>query len=438
MRFYLQSEQRFSRPSDYLSKKPSKPSPKSKPTSKAKESSGRFKRSALSVVTEEGKESGRVVPRGMGPKKAGSGKARSKKVVPNSRRATAQDGCVVAKGKNGSDFSVSEPVSNSNSNSNFNPSPTPAKEENSCVRFVDISDSDAGQRIDNYLLAKLKGVPKSRIYRILRKGEVRVNGSRVKAEYRLQANDRVRIPPVRVAERPPLAGPGIKLQALLESSVLYEDEHLLVLNKPSGLAVHGGSGASLGVIESFRAMRPKNAFLELVHRIDKETSGCLMLAKKRTTLNFLQNQLRSGTVGKVYQLLAVGRWPKGVRRVDAPLRKIELASGDRFVKVDASGKASVTNFQVIERFKEYTFLEATLETGRTHQIRVHSQFVGNPLAGDLKYGEDDSVQPLRKLGLQRMFLHAAKLTVLHPEGQQLAIESPLPAELDQVLQNIRV
>lgn len=304
------------------------------------------------------------------------------------------------------------------------------------VRMVDITDHQAGQRIDNFLITFLKGVPKSRIYRILRKGEVRVNRSRVKADYRLQVGDRVRVPPVRQADRPAPAGPSPRLQQLLESSVVFEDEDLLIIDKPVSLAVHGGSGISLGLIESLRAARPQQPYLELVHRLDRETSGCLMVAKKRSALRHLQEEMRAGRVQKVYQALVCGRWPRGMKRVSAPLRKNELKSGERVVKVDGNGKASVTHFRVLQRFDRYTLVEAVLETGRTHQIRVHSQFVGCPLAGDEKYGDAECNRSLVSKGLARMFLHAASLRFRAPSGKMLEVESPIPDDLATLLQRL--
>ncbi|MFT7300292.1 MAG: 23S rRNA pseudouridine955/2504/2580 synthase [Porticoccus sp.] len=301
------------------------------------------------------------------------------------------------------------------------------------VKFVDITEDQAGQRIDNFLLAKLKGVPRSRVYRILRKGEVRVNSSRVKPEYKLQGGDKVRIPPVRVAEREAPVGPGPKLQRLLERNVIYENAVLLVINKPAGLAVHGGSGVSLGLIEALRATRPSHSFLELVHRLDRETSGCLIIAKKRSALRYMQDEMRARRVVKVYQALSTGRWPRGMRRIDMPLLKSELKSGERVVRVNPEGKASVTHFSVLQRFDKATFMEVTLETGRTHQIRVHSQFAGCPLAGDEKYGNDECNRQMKVLGLKRMFLHAAKLEFRSPEGGKIRVEAPLPDELVQVL-----
>ena len=304
------------------------------------------------------------------------------------------------------------------------------------VKFVEITADQAGQRIDNFLLANLKGVPKSRIYRILRKGEVRVNGSRIKPEYKLRGGDRVRIPPVRVAERPVPVGPSPKLQRLLEESILYEDSSLLVLDKPSGLAVHGGSGINLGLIEALRATRPSYSFLELVHRLDRETSGCLIVAKKRSALRYLQDEMRARNVVKVYQTLVVGRWPKGMKRIDMPLLKKEVASGERVVKIHPDGKRSLTHFAVLQRFDNTTLMQATLGTGRTHQIRVHSKYAGCPLAGDDKYGDDQSNRATKALGLKRMFLHAVKLEFKGPDGKKIRVEAPLPDELVSVLSSL--
>ncbi|TNE75679.1 MAG: 23S rRNA pseudouridine(955/2504/2580) synthase RluC [Gammaproteobacteria bacterium] len=304
------------------------------------------------------------------------------------------------------------------------------------VQMLEITEHQAGQRIDNFLLTFLKGVPKSRVYRILRKGEVRVNRSRVKAEYRLQVGDQVRVPPVRVAERQTPPGPSPRLQQLLESRIVFEDENMMVIDKPAGLAVHGGSGVRLGLIESLRAARPEQPFLELVHRLDRDTSGCLMVAKKRSALRHLQEEMRAGRVKKVYQALVCGRWPKGMKRVDAPLRKNELKSGERIVRVDGEGKASVTHFAVQQRFDRHTLVEATLETGRTHQIRVHSQFVGCPLAGDDKYGDEACNRQLREKGLKRMFLHAVRLEFKEPSGDKLRVEASLPEELSSLLQQL--
>ena len=304
------------------------------------------------------------------------------------------------------------------------------------VQFLEIDADQAGQRIDNFLLARLKGVPKSRVYRILRKGEVRVNKSRVKPEYRLAAGDLVRVPPIRVAERDTPVGPGVGLQKLLLESILFEDEHLLVLNKPAGLAVHGGSGINLGVIEALRAIRPEAKFLELVHRLDRDTSGCLLIAKKRSALRLLQEQMRNQQTRKTYQALVKGKWDKGRTRVDAPLLKNTLKSGEWQVKVDAAGKPSVTHFSVLQHFQGATLLQATLETGRTHQIRLHTKLSGHPLAGDKKYGDEVFNNQLQQQGLKRMFLHASELSFDHPDGHRLSIEATLPEELSVVLEHL--
>ncbi|UTW45829.1 23S rRNA pseudouridine(955/2504/2580) synthase RluC [bacterium SCSIO 12696] len=308
---------------------------------------------------------------------------------------------------------------------------------NSSVRFVTVSEDQHGQRVDNFLMSRLKGVPKSRIYRLLRKGEVRVNKGRVKPETRLNEGDQVRIPPVRVSERPALAGPGVGLQKLLADSILYEDERILVINKPAGLAVHGGSGINLGLIESLRAMRPEQPFLELVHRLDRDTSGCILLAKKRSALRWLQDQMRHNQVTKVYTALVKGRWPSDRRRIDVPLRKNEVKSGERVVRVSPDGKPSITHFTVSRRYSRATLVEARLETGRTHQIRVHSQFANHPLAGDNKYGDEDFNEYVKSVGLERMFLHASHLEFqLSQGGERCRVEAPLPDELAKPLANL--
>ena len=299
------------------------------------------------------------------------------------------------------------------------------------VRFVTIADDQAGQRIDNFLRTQLKGVPKSMIYRILRKGEVRANKKRIKPEYKIMAGDLIRIPPVRVAER--AAAPAVSegLQTHLENAILYEDNDLMVINKPSGLAVHGGSGVSLGLIEALRQMRPQAKFLELVHRLDRDTSGCIMVAKKRSALKFLHQALQGSRITKIYHALVCGHWSSGSRRVEAPLRKNELKSGERVVKVQADGKAALTEFKVLNRYaRRATLVEARPITGRTHQIRVHTQFEGHPIIGDDKYGIDDINQQMKTLGLKRLFLHAAELRFPLPSGWRKVIQAPL----DDVLQ----
>lgn len=305
------------------------------------------------------------------------------------------------------------------------------------VSYIEVTDAHAGQRIDNFLLRQLKGVPKSRVYRILRKGEVRVNKSRVKAEYKLCEGDVVRVPPVRMSKDKPVQGVSPRLNSLLSESILYEDDRLLIINKPSGLAVHGGSGISQGLIEVLRVMRPEARFLELVHRLDRDTSGCIMVAKKRSMLRYLHEQLRIGRVDKRYLALAAGRWPNRRKVVNAPLLKNNLRSGERVVNVSPEGKKSVTEFAIIERYEQATLLEARPITGRTHQIRVHALHVGHPLLGDDKYGEQEACRTFKNRGLNRLFLHAASLRVQMPEDEQeLVVEAPLSPELQLLLDGL--
>ncbi|WP_343057401.1 23S rRNA pseudouridine(955/2504/2580) synthase RluC [Microbulbifer rhizosphaerae] len=305
------------------------------------------------------------------------------------------------------------------------------------VQFLTVPEELAGQRIDNFLQARLKGVPRSRIYRILRKGEVRVNKGRVKAEYRLQAGDVVRVPPVRTAAQAPAPVAGDQLRRLVEQSILYDADGLLVIDKPAGLAVHGGSGVRLGLIEILRQMFPQSPFMELVHRLDRDTSGAIMVARKRSVLLHAQTELRAGRVGKSYLALAAGKWPRGRRLVEAPLRKNTLKSGERMVSVDPSGKDSETRFQVLERFRGATLVSAEPVTGRTHQIRVHAQFVGCPLAGDAKYAPDEVNCAFREQGLKRLFLHSARVSCSLPGGEKVSIEAALPEELESVLAALR-
>lgn len=308
------------------------------------------------------------------------------------------------------------------------------------VRFSTIASDEAGQRLDNYLLAQLKGVPKSLIYRIIRKGEVRVNKGRVKPEYKLQADDVVRIPPVKVSEKAqaPISNKLSQVSAL-ESAIIFEDDVLLVLNKPSGMAVHGGSGLSFGVIEALRALRPEARFLELVHRLDRDTSGVLLVAKKRSALRHLHQQLREKTVHKDYLALVRGRWQSSVKTIDAPLNKNELASGERIVRVNADGKASQTRFSIEERFGDVaTLIKAMPVTGRTHQIRVHTQYAQHPIALDSKYGDAEFDARLRELGLSRLFLHAHAIRLTHPKTEEpLSITAPLDDTLKGVLAKLR-
>jgi 23S rRNA pseudouridine955/2504/2580 synthase len=304
------------------------------------------------------------------------------------------------------------------------------------VQWLDISPEQAGQRIDNFLLRVLKGVPKSRIYRLLRKGEVRVNKGRAKPEYRLQTGDQVRVPPVRVAESTP-ARPADRALDLLHQAIIYEDERLLVLDKPAGMAVHGGSGLSFGVIEGLRALRPAAPFLELVHRLDRETSGCLMVAKKRSELRTLHELLRDGQVTKQYLLLAQGDWSRGPAVIDLALRKNLLQGGERVVRVDTAGKPARTRFQCLQQYARASLVEASLDTGRTHQIRVHAAHAGHQLAGDDKYGDPAFNREMRSQGLKRLFLHAHYLAFHDPERHRdIELSTPLPGDLKAVIQQL--
>jgi 23S rRNA pseudouridine955/2504/2580 synthase len=296
------------------------------------------------------------------------------------------------------------------------------------VRYIEVDEGGAGQRVDNFLLSHLKGVPKSHIYRILRSGEVRVNSGRVDASRKLALGDRIRIPPIRVAEREAGEAPA----AALELPILFEDEHILAVDKPAGLAVHGGSGIAHGAIERLRAGRPQAKFLELVHRLDRETSGVLLLAKKRAALTALHEDLRERAMDKRYLAAVAGRVRDKLRRVKAPLRKFSTGEGERRVAVDErEGQDAETIFRLVARNDEFSLLEAELLTGRTHQIRVHLAHIGHPILGDDKYGDFALNRALRKRGLKRMFLHAAELSFVHPAtGERVTVRSPLPADLE--------
>uniref|UniRef100_A0A3L0VXT9 Pseudouridine synthase n=2 Tax=Gammaproteobacteria TaxID=1236 RepID=A0A3L0VXT9_ECOLX len=305
------------------------------------------------------------------------------------------------------------------------------------VQLLTIEAEHEGQRIDNFLKTQLKGVPKSLIYRILRKGEVRVNKKRIKPEYKLCPGDEVRVPPVRVAEKNELPSANLGSIQRLESQILFEDDAMIVLNKPSGMAVHGGSGLSFGVIEGLRALRPDARFLELVHRLDRDTSGVLLVAKKRSALRSLHEQLRIKTMRKQYLALVRGQWQPHVKVVNAPLRKNDLQSGERVVRVSSDGKPSETRFRIARQFAEATLVECSPITGRTHQIRVHTQHAGHPIACDDKYGEAAFDDKMRSQGLKRLFLHAWKLTFTHPvDGREVLIEAPLAPELDNFLNKL--
>jgi len=320
------------------------------------------------------------------------------------------------------------------------------------VQRLRVDEDSAGQRLDNFLLRLLKGVPKTHVYRVIRSGEVRVNGGRAAADTRLAAGDEVRVPPVRLPARTAAAEVAARAVPAREFPVIHEDEHLLALDKPAGVAVHGGSGVSSGVIEQLRRARPEQRFLELVHRLDRETSGVLLVARKRSALTALQDQFRARgadkAVGKTYAALVAGDWPERLKVIDVPLHKFLTAEGERRVRTtspaDEAGRRSITLVQVVQRLAGFTLLDVTIKTGRTHQIRVHLADAGHPIAGDDKYGDFELNRRLAREGvaapgrvpvrLERMFLHARRLRVTHPaSGQPLELQAPLPAELARVV-----
>lgn len=304
------------------------------------------------------------------------------------------------------------------------------------VQLVTISEEEAGQRIDNFLLRTCKGVPKSHIYRVLRSGEVRVNKGRIDQTYRLEQGDVVRIPPVRVAEKSTQVVPGA------EFKILLEDNHLLVIDKPAGVAVHGGSGVSYGVIEQLRAARPQAKFLELVHRLDRDTSGILLLAKKRSALTNLHEQIREGLFDKRYLVLVHGDWKNPRQHIKLPLFKYNAPDGERRVRVQSDGLASHTVFSLMRKYATFALLEAELKTGRTHQIRVHLASSGFAIAGDDKYGDFALNRALQKaeagrIVLKRMFLHAHQITFAHPDtGKPVTLNAPLPSECELFLKSL--
>ncbi|MDH5784930.1 MAG: 23S rRNA pseudouridine(955/2504/2580) synthase RluC [Chromatiales bacterium] len=308
--------------------------------------------------------------------------------------------------------------------------------QSTAVQMVEVDEGSSGQRIDNFLLKQLKGVPKTRIYRILRKGEVRVNKKRIKPDYRLNCGDIVRIPPIRVSERGETPRPTDRVLRLINESILYEDDAILILNKPSGLAVHGGSGISHGVIEGLRALRPDARFLELGHRLDRDTSGCLVIAKKRSALRAFQTLLREGGMEKYYLTLLKGEWKGGGRRIDAALRKNELKSGERVVRVSEEGKPSLSIFNPVTTYSDCSLMRVKLVTGRTHQVRVHAQHAGHPIAGDDKYGDEAFNREMAGRGLKRLFLHAAELHFTLPEHGTIHVEAPLDECLRTLLHDL--
>jgi 23S rRNA pseudouridine955/2504/2580 synthase len=305
------------------------------------------------------------------------------------------------------------------------------------VQRLEIAAEFAGQRLDNFLFRHLKGVPKSRVYRMLRTGEVRVNGGRAKPDDRLAGGDVLRIPPVRTAARETEVLVSPWLSERLEARILFEDAHLLALNKPVGLPVHGGSGQSAGVIESLRLLRPEARFLELVHRLDRDTSGCLLIAKKRSALTALHELFRGEGVDKRYLALLSGVWARQRLLVDAPLEKNIRQGGERMVKVSRAGKSAQTEFRRLRRFGAATLVEARPLTGRTHQIRVHAQHLGHPIACDERYGDENANREFRRLGLRRLFLHAAELHLPHPASDEmLHLVAPLETELETFLETL--
>jgi 23S rRNA pseudouridine955/2504/2580 synthase len=313
----------------------------------------------------------------------------------------------------------------------------PPRGPKSAVELRTISAEEAGQRIDNFLMRHFSRVPRSRVYRLLRKGEVRVNRKRVDAEYRIVAGDEVRLPPVRIDHSEEPGRPSTRLQELIERSVIFQDKHLLVIDKPAGVAVHGGSGMSFGIIEALRASRPRET-LELVHRLDRDTSGCLCIARDRATLVALHALIRDGGMHKTYLALVSGDWQLGTKRIDAPLATDERRQGERHVRVAAAGKDSVSVFKPVQFFgKLATLMQVDIPTGRTHQIRVHAAYAEHPLLGDDKYGDRERNAELKVAGLKRIFLHAQSIAFDWPgSGVPFHASAPLPADLSAVLDAI--
>lgn len=306
------------------------------------------------------------------------------------------------------------------------------------VRFITVAEAYAGQRLDNFLMTALKGTPRTLVYRIVRTGEVRVNKGRVKPDYRVCAGDVIRVPPLRVSEEKPQPRPSQGLQKLLAGRIVHDQDQLLVVNKPAGLAAHGGSGVSVGLIEALRVLRPEQAdSLELVHRLDRDTSGLIMVTGHRALLRALHEQLREGQMDKRYVALLSGRLTGSQHRVEAPLLKTEGPGGEAVVRVSREGKQAITVFTVLERFRDATLVEARLLTGRTHQIRVHAQHLGHPLVGDGKYGRDADNSRFKARGLSRLFLHARDLRLTLPSGKKLALHAEPDEDFQRGLEVLR-
>ncbi len=310
----------------------------------------------------------------------------------------------------------------------------PKTTQKSGVVVVEIDTAHSGQRLDNFLVRRLAGIPRTRVYRMIRRGEVRVNGGRRKPEYKLAAGDAIRIPPLRLEQNDGTTKkrPGPALRERLQRTLLFENRHLLIIDKPAGLAVHAGSGVDYGVIDILRAIRPDEE-IELVHRLDRDTSGCLMLARNRAALLGLQQQLQQGGIGKNYRAVVQGCWPNETVEIDARLRRYHLPNGERRVRVDPDGKTALTRFEVVASGPEYSQLRVEILTGRTHQIRVHCQLVGHPVVGDDKYGDAEFNRAMRRRGIRRLMLHAASLELPATEfTPEQVINAPLPPEFERL------
>lgn len=321
------------------------------------------------------------------------------------------------------------------------PLTNPPETASGAVQYIEAGEGDVGQRLDNFLVRHLKGVPRTHVYRLLRKGEVRVNSKRAKPDQRMAVGDKVRLPPIRRAEppRPGTVRPASSsLQKLLTEAIVHEDDDVIVINKPAGIAVHGGSGMSHGVIEALRSARPDLPELDLVHRLDRDTSGCLIIAKRRAALRDLHTQLREGRTEKRYLALVCGKWNLGTKRIELALDTAERRSGERHVAVRTHGQMAVSTFRPVTFFGNVaSLMEVEIDTGKTHQIRVHAAHVGHPVAGDDKYGDRDKNAKLEKYGLHRMFLHAASIGVTRPGSREpLVVSAPLSPDLGAVLDNL--